>query len=240
MKILQLWYIFYVCFSKISNNLQHQCCRNKLKWKIFINYKNERLSHTWYLSRTHGRCPWRKNLSCGEISNFCTWNMWRKLKFLHKWINFKFLHMTDVEKSEISFVVCTIYGILLHFTLFCCNFLAFYAVLSQNRSLRLTRYCVETNLAKNSTRGEKWQIWGMIWFSSCLNPFHIFMKKAFELMRSLADLTGALWSSKTLFLVDKNSVRPDTLWGQPHTSHRVIVFIGPRYTWGQIYGSESL
>ena len=35
------------------------------------------------------------------------------------WINFKFLHMTDVEKSEISFVVCTIYGILLHFTLFC-------------------------------------------------------------------------------------------------------------------------
>ena len=25
--------------------------------------------HTWYLSRTHGRCPWRKNLSCGEISN---------------------------------------------------------------------------------------------------------------------------------------------------------------------------
>ena len=45
--------------------------------------------------------------------------MWRKLKFLHIWINFKFLHMTDVEKSEISFVVCTIYGILLHFTLFC-------------------------------------------------------------------------------------------------------------------------
>ena len=45
--------------------------------------------------------------------------MWRKLKFLHIWINFKFLHMTDVEKSEISFILCTIYGILLHFTLFC-------------------------------------------------------------------------------------------------------------------------
>ena len=27
--------------------------------------------------------------------------------------------MTDEEKSEISFIVCTIYGILLHFTLFC-------------------------------------------------------------------------------------------------------------------------
>ena len=35
------------------------------------------------------------------------------------------------------------------------QFLAFYAVLSQNRFLRLTRYCVEKNLAKNSARGEK-------------------------------------------------------------------------------------
>ena len=84
--------------------------------------------------------------------------MWRKLKFLHMWIYFKFLHMTDAEKSEISFVVCTIYGILLHFTLFCCKiciFLVFYAVLSQNRFLWFTRYCVEKNLAKNSSRGEK-------------------------------------------------------------------------------------
>ena len=83
--------------------------------------------------------------------------MWRKLKFLHKWINFKFFHMTDVEKSEISFVVCTIYGILLHFTLFCCNFffLAIFAVLSHDRFLRFTRYYVEKNLAKNSARGEK-------------------------------------------------------------------------------------
>ena len=63
--------------------------------------------------------------------------------------------MTDVEKSEISFVVCTIYGILLHFTLFCSIFLAFYADLSQNCFLRLTRFCVEKYLAKNSARGEK-------------------------------------------------------------------------------------
>ena len=27
------------------------------------------LCQTSYLSRTHGRCPWRKKLSCGEISN---------------------------------------------------------------------------------------------------------------------------------------------------------------------------
>ena len=37
------------------------------------------------------------------------------------WRNFKFLYMTDEEKSEISFIMCTIYGILLHFTLFCCK-----------------------------------------------------------------------------------------------------------------------
>ena len=46
-----------------------------------------------------------------------------------------FTNLTDVEKSEISFNMCTIYGILLHFKLFCCKicvFFAIYAVLSQN------------------------------------------------------------------------------------------------------------
>ena len=74
------------------------------------------------------------------------------------WINFTFLHMTDVEKSEISFNMCTIYGILLHFTLFRYKFVFFfaiYAVLSQNWLLRFTRFCVEKILAKNSARGEK-------------------------------------------------------------------------------------
>ena len=90
--------------------------------------------------------------------------MWRKLKFLHMWINFKFLHMTDAKKSEISFVVCTIYGILLHFTLFCCKICFFWRFTLFCRKLvflRFTRYCVEKNLAKNSTRGEKLQISGM-------------------------------------------------------------------------------
>ena len=45
------------------------------KWFKYITH-----SQTSYLSRTHGRCPWRKNLSCGEISNFFTWWMWRNLK----------------------------------------------------------------------------------------------------------------------------------------------------------------
>ena len=46
--------------------------------------------------------------------------------FLHIGFNFKFLYMTDVEKSEVSFVVCTIHGILLHFTLFCWKICCFF------------------------------------------------------------------------------------------------------------------
>ena len=74
------------------------------------------------------------------------------------WINFKFLHMTDVEKSEISFNMCTIYGILLHFKLFCCKicvFLRFTLFCRKIGLLRFTRFCVEKILTKNSVRGEK-------------------------------------------------------------------------------------
>ena len=52
--------------------------------------------------------------------------MWRNLKFLHMWSDLKFLHMKDVEKSEISSIVYTIYGILLHFTQFCCKIRIFW------------------------------------------------------------------------------------------------------------------
>jgi len=36
--------------------------------------------------------------------------------------------MTDVKKSEISFIMCTIYGILLHFTLFLLQKVNFFAI----------------------------------------------------------------------------------------------------------------
>ena len=74
------------------------------------------------------------------------------------WIDFKFLHMTDVEKSEISFNMCTIYGILLHFKLFCCKicvFLRFTLFCRKIGLLRFTRFCVEKIIAKNSVRGDK-------------------------------------------------------------------------------------
>ena len=74
------------------------------------------------------------------------------------WINFTFHHMTDVEKSEISFIMCTIYGILLHFMLFCCKkliFLRFTLFFRKISLLQFTRYCVEKILAQISDRGEK-------------------------------------------------------------------------------------
>ena len=84
--------------------------------------------------------------------------MWRNLNFLHMWINFTFHHMTDVEKSEISFNMCTIYGILLHFKLFCCKICVFWRFTLFCRKivfLQFTRFCVEKILAKNSVCGEK-------------------------------------------------------------------------------------
>ena len=56
--------------------------------------------------------------------------------------------MADEEKSEILhwFVGKFVFSSMID------------AVLSQNRFLRFTRFCVEKNLAKNSARGEKMTI----------------------------------------------------------------------------------
>ena len=100
------------------------------------------------------------------------------------WINFTFHHMMDVEKSEISLIMCTIYGILLHFKLFCCKicvFLAIYAVLSQNWFVAIYALMCGENFSKNSVRGEKWQILGMvpIWYIR-KNPFADFSTISFS------------------------------------------------------------
>ena len=61
-------------FDRLIRYLRyHQIkCQNRAQI-IYSKYIWQR--HTWYLSRVHGSYPWRKNLSCGEISNFCTWQM---------------------------------------------------------------------------------------------------------------------------------------------------------------------
>ena len=64
--------------------------------------------------------------------------------------------MTDVEKSEISFVVCTIYGILLHFTLFCWKICFFFVDLRCFvAKLVFAIYVLLCGVAKNSALGEK-------------------------------------------------------------------------------------
>ena len=54
--------------------------------------------------------------------------------------------------------MCTIYGVLLHFTIFCCQ-ISFFCNLrcfvAKPVLVRFTRFCVEKNLAKNCARGEK-------------------------------------------------------------------------------------
>ena len=86
---IDIWYLHNLPPQFISQRKCILCHQVKtfLSYLIFVTGRRAR--------------PVEKNLSCGEISNFCIWNMRRKLKFLHMWINFKFLHMTDVEKSEI-------------------------------------------------------------------------------------------------------------------------------------------
>ena len=90
--------------------------------------------------------------------------MWGNLKFLHMWIKFTFLHITDVEKSEISLIMCTIYGILLNFTLFFCIFcnLRCFVVKSVCRDLRAVVW--RKFDPKIVPVEKKWQISGMLSF----------------------------------------------------------------------------
>ena len=115
--------------------------------------------HTWYLSRVPRVVPVEKNLSCGEIwphdrfscgqilhiadrhvDKFLTWQiiMWKKFSTWEMWRKFV------MWRNNVSNLWC---------------FVAFYAVLLQNRDLRsfvaisvlsrFTRFCVEKNSAKN-------------------------------------------------------------------------------------------
>ena len=73
-------------------------------------------------------------------------------------MNFRLLHICHVKKFEVPFNMCTIYGILLHFKLFCCKICVFWRFTLFCRKiglLRFTCFCVKKILAKNSVRGEK-------------------------------------------------------------------------------------
>ena len=118
--------------------------------------------HTSYLSPRSPICRWRKNWSCGEISDFNTQQMWRNQKFCQIWRNFKILHMTDVKKSEIYPVFgCEICFVAIY-AIFCLNcFVAIYALLCGKKlSRKLYRWrkndkyevCIETPCEALPTR----------------------------------------------------------------------------------------
>ena len=71
------------------------------------------------------------------------------------WSNFRFLLMTDVEKSEISPHLacgnCKMYAVLLS-NWFYYNLRTFVA---KSVLMHFTHFCVEKNLTKNCLRGEK-------------------------------------------------------------------------------------
>ena len=117
-----------------------------------------RTTHTWYLSHISHLGYVEKNLSCGEISDFYTWQMWRHLKFNHICHveifqispHNKCEEIWNVENSEITphvekFQISPQHRCYLRFMLFCRE-----SVLSQ-----FTRFCVEKNLSQNSICGEK-------------------------------------------------------------------------------------
>ena len=102
------------------------------------------LIQTWYLSRISRIIFVEKKLSCGEISAFHVWQLWGNWKFLHMWRNFRCLHMTDVEKSEILHIwhVCDVENVALYAT-----FITNYAVLLLN--LLFTLFCREISCGEN-------------------------------------------------------------------------------------------
>ena len=107
--------------------------------------------HTSYLSPQSPIYRWRKNWSCGEISDFNTQQMWRNQKFCQIWRNFKILHMTDVKKSEIYPVFgCEICFVAIY-AIFCLKcFVVIYALLCGKKlSRKLYRW----------RKNDKYEVW---------------------------------------------------------------------------------
>ena len=117
-------------------------------WRFPLSYIFFACSlQTWYLSRLSRIIFVEKKLSCGEISAFHVWQLWGNWKFLHMWRNFRCLHMTDVEKSEILHIwhVCDVENVAIY-----AKFMQFYA-LSCGEKLSPTVHLWR----------KKWQIWGL-------------------------------------------------------------------------------
>ena len=90
-----------------------------------------------------------------NISDFSTSVMWRHLKFLHMWRNFRCLHLTNVEKSESLHIwhVCDVENVAIYATIYAI-FATIYA-LSCGEKLSPKVHLWRKN--------DKYQVW---WFTS--------------------------------------------------------------------------
>ena len=130
----------WVCCSKaylifVTNITNEMCGEIFFMWRNFQISMRHKCGEIWNFS------------TCGVISNFAKWKMWRNLKFLHIW------HVCDEENGS----TCV------KFLLFCCKigFVAIYTLMSQIFLSQFTLFCVEKKLTNNCVVGEKWQISGM-------------------------------------------------------------------------------
>ena len=120
------------------------------------------------------------HLSYGEIWNFSPSTMWRK---------FRFLHMTDVGKSEMSPRLSCVW--FLQYAIF-----AIYAVLSRNLFCRDFRVFAWRKIEpKIVSVEEKWQIWGMA--------------------MPLVDDSKTFWSTTFIHGIDSSWAMPYILNGWP-------------------------
>ena len=90
---------------------QHHLFRTEIRRKNFVKWVYHQIYdkwHTWYLSPRSPTCRWRRNLPCGEISDFNTWNFstWRGISvFPHNrcgemWIFAKFGEISHFSTGQ--------------------------------------------------------------------------------------------------------------------------------------------
>ena len=110
--------------------------------------------HTYICHGHHRRCPWRKNLPCGEISPHDILLL-EEILHMTDWHVEKVLHVRNVNK------ICKLDTWCMQFMVFCRIKLLKNQVFGDLRCfveiflLWFTRFCVEKNWAKNCVCGEK-------------------------------------------------------------------------------------
>ena len=145
-----------------------------------------------------------KKLLCGEISAFYVWQLWGNWRYLQMWQNFRCLHITDVEKSEILHIwhVCDVGNVAIYakfilinavlllnllFTLFCREIFATICALSCGEKLspkvhmwrKMTNIRSEYSSFSNLT-AKKWpeqplqDVWNNSWNEQKRSPFEAF------------------------------------------------------------------